>query len=355
MTPWLDVVAAIAGVVVLASVSLDVYRTVVMPRPFYGLSLSKRFVRLVWRLWRRLGVRIRNPQRREGVLGAYAQLALLVLLTYWVLGLVLGYALILYALRDGLAPQPVIFGTALYMAGVSLLTLGIGDVVPTSVAARILTLITAASGPALIGVVLALLFSLSASFQRREALITTLDASAGAPPSGVHMLETYALLQMPDQLPQTFRAWEQWTAEVLDSHLSYPLLCFFRSTHDHESWISALGAVLDAATLAVSSIDAPSGNARLLYDIGCHAVEDLSNYFDLHHDHEVGVEPAEFAAALDTLAAAGYTVARDASWDRFAALRSRYAGPLNALAANFATPPALWVGDRATLHGARQE
>jgi hypothetical protein len=186
----LSVLEILLGVFVVTSAIVDVFRVVVMPRPFYGRSVSKALVRTAWRLWRRIGVRVLNPKRRESWLGASAQVALLLLLAYWVVGLVLGYALILHALRHELAPQPVDFGTALYLSAVSLLTLGIGDVVPTGVASRTIVVFTAASGPALIGVVLALLFSLYASFQRREALITTLDASAGAPPSGVRMLET---------------------------------------------------------------------------------------------------------------------------------------------------------------------
>src|SRR5262249_23937208 len=158
-------------------------------------------------------------------------------------GLMLGYALILHALRAQLHPSSLNFGTALYASGVSLLTVGFGDIVPTGGLARVVELVTAASGPALIGLVLALIFTLYQSFQRREALITTLDASAGAPPSGVRLLETYGALDMQDQLPALFRAWELWTAEVLDTHLCYPWLTYFRSSHDNESWISALGAV----------------------------------------------------------------------------------------------------------------
>lgn len=350
---WLPVAEVIAGVAILFAVLQDAFRVVVMPRPYYGFGIGKALLIVAWRAWRPLGVRRRTVERREGALGAFAPLALLVLLGFWVLGLVLGYGLILHALRDELTPRPPDFGSALYVAGTSLLTLGFGDIVPTGFAARVVVLLTAASGPALVGLVLALLFSLYASYQRREALITTLDARAGAPPSGVRLLQTYAALGMAVDLPETFRTWELWTAEVLDSHLAYPPLAFFRSSHDSESWISALGAVLDAATLTLSALDGmPAGAAELMFDIGVHAVEDLTHYFRLEHVHAVGVERAEFEEAMVTLATAGYRLRPvDEAWASFAELRGRYAGPLNALAHEWATPPALWIGDRSTLHG----
>jgi hypothetical protein len=311
-------------------------------------------MRWAWRLWRQLGLRRGTVAQREAVLGVFAQVGLLLLLGFWVVGLVFGYALVLHALRGPLEPDGMSFWSVFYFAGDSLLTVGVGDIVPKGTAARMVMLATAASGPAVIGLVLSLLFSLYASFQRREALITTLDASAGAPPSGVRLLQTYTSLHMEDQLPALFRAWELWTAEVLDSHLAYPLLVFFRSTHDQESWISALGAVLDAATLAIATGAASAGSAQLMYDMGCHAVEDLSNYFGLEHDHDAGVDRGEFDDALQTLAAEGYLVKHPAeAWATFEELRAEYAGPLNALAANLVTPPALWVGDRSTLHPAR--
>ena len=108
------------------------------------------------------------------------------------------------------------------------------------------------------------LFSLYGSYQRREIQVVTLQAAAGAPPSAVALLETYAMLGLVDRLPELFRDWERWAAEVLDSHVAYPLLGYFRSSHDNLSWISALGTVLDAASLVLTTIDGvPRGEAKL--------------------------------------------------------------------------------------------
>src|SRR5262249_41043117 len=151
----------------------------------------------------------------------------------WVAGLVIGYGLILDALRDQIHPSPENLGTSVYFAGESLLTLGFGDYAAVSGWARVLVLIAAATGLSLFAAVLTLLFTLYGSFQRREVAVVVLEAGAGAPPSGVTLLETYALAGILDDLPRVFELWQAWAAEVLDSHLAYPMLAYFRSSHDN--------------------------------------------------------------------------------------------------------------------------
>ena len=198
------------------------------------------------------------------------RLALMMILLCWVASLVFGYGLILHALR-GQIPQLETFGDAFYLAGVGLLTIGFGDIVATGGPARVVLLSAGASGLAIFALVLSLTFSLYGLFTRREVLVLTLDARAGSPPSGLALLETYAQLEMLDELPRFFDAWELWAAEMLDSHLAYPLLPYFRSSHDDLSWVSSLGAVLDAATLLLTTIESgtqcggrPIGAAHLM-------------------------------------------------------------------------------------------
>ncbi|HEU4752239.1 MAG TPA: potassium channel family protein, partial [Armatimonadota bacterium] len=195
------------GLALVALVLYDVFEAVVVPR------WTSRFFRLspfltdnLWLLWRASGRRIRGADRREDFLGAYAPLALLLYLLVWVLLLILGYGLALYALRDQIRPHPVDLGEGCYLAGVSLFTLGFGDLAPTGALARTVTLAASASGLAVVALVLSLLFNLHAAFQRRETLVLTLDARGGAPPSGVTLLETYARYEMLDQLPAFFVA-----------------------------------------------------------------------------------------------------------------------------------------------------
>jgi hypothetical protein len=305
----------------------------------------------LWFLWRRLGLRFSDAERRESFLGSFAALAVMLLLAAWLAGLILGYGLLLDALRDQVRPVPENLGASVYFAGTSLLTLGFGDYTATTGWARLTTLCAAATGLGLFASTISLLFTLYGSFQRREVAVVVLEAGAGAPPSGVTLLETYALAGILDDLPRVFETWQAWAAEVLDSHLAYPVLAYFRSSHDNDSWISSLGAVMDAATLVLTTIeDGPKGWAKLSRAVGGHCLEDLVIQFRLRVETEVGLERAEFDEACHRLGRAGFRMRpADEAWEAFSRLRMEYAGRVNALARHWATPPAQWIGDRSPL------
>jgi hypothetical protein len=146
---------------------------------------------------------------------------------------------------------------------------------------------------------------------------------------------------------------ERWAAAVMESHLAYPVLAFFRSSHDEQSWVGTLGTLLDAATLLMTTVDGVrNGQARIFYNVGRHAARDLARYFRIAAAEEsAGIERIEFDHACERLEAAGYTLHdREDSWTRFAGLRSGYASRLNALAAFFAIPPLQWIGDRSAIN-----
>ena len=343
-----EMIEGIAGVLLVAFVLLDVFLTVVVPRraPSAGrhLRLTGYAVPGLWKIWRYIGLRMSSAERREVFLGIYGSFIVILLLIAWVAGLVIGYGLVLDALRAQLRPESENFGASLYFAGTSLLTLGFGDVVAMGGVA-------AATGLGLFALCITLLFTLYGSFQRREVAVVVLEAGAGAPPSGVTLLETYALAGILDDLPHLFRDWQSWAAEVLDSHLAYPVLAYFRSSHDNDSWISSLGAVMDASTLVLTTIkDGPKGWAKLSRSVGGHCLEDLVAYFRLPNESQVGVERAEFEEARRRLERAGFVLEdADRAWENFARLRQEYAGRVNALALYWATPPAQWIGDRSPL------
>lgn len=342
----------IAGSAIVLAVLFDVFQTVVLPRPTPAVFRpSAGIIGALWKLTFKLALRLHDPGRRELILGTFAPFVVVLLLVTWVVLLIGGYGLMLFALQQGLYPVPEDLGTTFYFSGVALFTLGFGDFVATGGAARVIVLMEAGTGLGIVALVITFLFTLFGAYQRRETLVISLSARAGAPPSGLVLLETYARFAMVTDLAQVFAAWETWAAEVLDSHLSYPLLAFFRSTHDSQSWISALGAVLDAASLMVTTIDGgPAGPANLFEKVGTHLVADLGQYFRLDGSDDPYVEEAEFTEARERLLKAGYRLHdRAASWASFAQVRSKYAGVLNDMARRWATPPALWIGDRSRL------
>ena len=351
----LSILAIGLGLLVLAWIAWDIFQTVVVPRPTpTRVRLARHLTRRLWALWRLRAQRARDANDRERMLGSFAPLLVVLLVAGWIVGLCIGFGLLLWALRDEIKPVPDLFA-AVYQAGVSVLTIGYGDIVAQGTLSRLVELIAGGMGLFTVALGITYLFSLYGSLQRRERLVTTLDARAGAPPSGVELLATHARLGLVDDLARVLSDWEAWAADVLDTHTAYPILIFFRSSHDSESWISALGAVLDAATLVSTTLeDGPLGQATLTLQVGTHCVEDLSRFLGFGGDGPAMVERAEFDEARGRLAEVGLTLRADAddAWARFAEVRSRYAAPLNRMAAYVMSPPAQWIGDRSVLpHG----
>jgi len=339
----------LAGMIVVFLVLFDLLQTVVLPRPTpTTFRPGGKLLTVLYTMTRRAALQF--PSRREQLLGMFAPYSAVALLIYWAAGLVLGYGLILYALRAEIQPS-IHLGTAFYLSAVSLSTVGFGDVVPTGGLARLVVIVEAATGLSLFALMITFLFSLFGEFQRREVLVVTLSARAGAPPSGLTLLQAYASDHRVEDLAGLFGDWELWSAQVLESHLSYPILAFFRSTHDNQSWVSALGAMLDAATLVLTTIeDAPRGPARGMRNVGVHLVEDLAQYFHFDGQRDVYVERAEFDEAHGQLRLAGFQVSEaEPAWEAFSRLRAEYAGALNAMARQWLTPPAQWIGDRSVV------
>jgi len=345
----LDLLELLAGTLVVLLIMFDLLQTVVLPRPTPStFRPSGKLFWLVYTVTRRIALSL--PKLREFLLGVFAPYMVVALLVFWGTGLAVGYGLILHALRSEIRPS-VHFGTALYFSAVSLLTVGYGDVSPAGGLARFVVILEAATGLSLFALIITFLFSLFTEFQRREVLVVTLSGRAGAPPSGVTLLQAYAGDGMTDRLPDLFDAWELWSAQTLESHLSYPLLAFFRSTHDNQSWVSALGAVLDASTLVLTSVEAvPRGPARAMRNVGVHLVEDLSQYFRLDGPIDSYVEREEFDDACRQLRESGLIAeSTDAGWEAFSQARAEYAAALNAMARLWVTPPAQWIGDRSVV------
>src|SRR5207302_547149 len=207
---------------------LDVFQSIVTPRPVAGrLRVSRYATRALWSGCRWLALRQADTRVREGLLGTFGPAIVLVYLVLWLLLLVLGYGLLIDALAGQVRPHPADLGTSLYFAGTSLFTIGFGDYVGTTPAARAVSVVAGATGLGAVALVITFLFSLYGAFSRREVAVVTLEAGAGAPPSGVTLLETYAHAGIVADLAVVFQRWEEAAAEILDSHLAYPVLAYF--------------------------------------------------------------------------------------------------------------------------------
>ncbi len=273
--------ASIAGVVVIFFVLMDAFETVVLPRrikrTFFRISL--RFYQRSWGLWTRVARHIKSANRREGFLAYYAPLSLFPLLGFWALGLIFGFACVQYGLGEhvSLGNETITFGKLVYLSGETFFTLGYGDITPNNGAARALAVMEAGMGFAFLGVVIGYLPVIYNSFAVRETEISLLDARAGSPPSAAEFLGRLGCC--PDQrvLDEIFRDWERWCAELLSSHISYPVLLFFRSQHGNQSWLSAVTVMLDVTSLVMTGVEnIHPDQAKLTFAMARHAVVDLS-------------------------------------------------------------------------------
>src|ERR1700675_1759035 len=346
----MDLICFALGLFLLTLTFWDLFETVVVPRPTPGwFRIGRYLIRGSWRGIRHL--RDGSPGRSyDPLLGLFAPAATVALLAAWLVTLIVGYGLILYALRDQLQPIPTDLGTTIYFAASSLLTIGFGDIVAVGTPARIIVTTAAVGGLGAVALVVTFLFSLYGSYQRREIQVVALQAVAGAPPSAVTLLETYAQLGLMERIPSLFIDWQRWAVEVLDSHVAYPLLGFFRSSHDNLSWISALGSVLDASSLVLTTIcEVPRGEAKLVKRLGTHLVEDIFN-LGFRAGTTTGLAQSDFDAACARLEEAGYSLeAHDVAWPAFEAARATYAPRLEAMARYWATPATSWLGDPVAL------
>lgn len=349
-------VSVVIGILVILTALNDVFQSVVMPRATgRGYRISFHFWRRMWWLWPRVAWRVfpNDDSRREDFLAVFAPFMLIALVGLWVALLIFGFALMLWGLRGGIAPAHASFATMLYFAGTSLLTIGYGDIVARGPLPRLVSVLAGLAGLSLLSITTAYLFAIFGNFQQREAFVVTTAAHAGAPPSGVNLVAIAGYSRTREDLRFLMMDGQRWAAAVMESHLAYPVLAFFRSSHDEQSWVGTLGTLLDAATLIITTIDGVvDGQARIFFNVGRHAAHDLASYFRTEQEHTgPGIERAEFDLACERLVAAGYRLRdRDDAWRGFARLRSDYAARLNGMARFFEIPPLQWIGDRSAIN-----
>jgi hypothetical protein len=347
---------AIGGFALVLVVLWDAFEAIVLPRGVSRrLRLARVFYRSTWIPWSAVARRMRPGNRREAFLSSYGPLSLILLISVWALGLVAGFAIVQWALRSAIiAPEgPARFLTYLYMSGTSLFTLGLGDVIPQSGVARSITVAEAGTGFAFLALVIGYLPVIYQSFSRREVSISLLDARAGSPPTAAELLRRHGEGQTLEELAHFLRDCERWTGELLESHLSFPVLAYYRSQHNNQSWLAALTMILDASALMIVGIaGAPARQAQLTFAMARHAVADLALTFrkQSRPPAQDRLSPADLVRLKQTLAAAGVKFQDgDAAELRLAELRDMYEPYLNALAEYLCMelPPWIAAGDAA--------
>ncbi len=344
---WLGFALGVALLVLTAS---SATKTLLIPRPAHPVltAVVGRAVRTAYSL---ATDRITDLKRRERILASAAPMFLISLLATWLLLLFVGFALLLWPLAHGGFP------VALRVSGSSLTTLGFDA--PKGAAPTVIVLTAAASGLAVVALLIGYLPVLYAAFNRRETLVTMLEALADDPAWGPELLARQALIDNVSYLPRLYERWTEWAADISESHTNYSALIYFRSPAPAASWMLSLLSVLDAAALqlALCPQSAPS-EARPLLRVGYIAIRRLAKSLrlpaqeDPHPEDPIAVSRAEFDEAIEWLRAAGWTFERapDDAWPHFQGWRVNYEAAAYAITHLLNLPPALWSGPRRSAY-----
>jgi hypothetical protein len=345
------VVAGLFAVLLLAITAQDAFEVMLLPRRVLRqLRFVSIYYRVTWGGWAALTSRIRRGNQREHLLGVYGALSMVVLFSVWISGLILGFGLLLWAVETGVTPQPTI-GTQLYLSGVTFFTLGYGDLVPRSAVARLLTIFEAGTGLGFIAVVIGYLPVLYQLFSRREAAVIRLDGRAGSPPTAVGLLRRHGGEDGPAQVTMLLREWETWGSELLESHLSYPMLAYYRSQHADQSWLAALTVVIDCCALILVGVEqVPPLQARMTFTMARQILVEMGQSFRLGPSRYEGgdrLDHPTFLRLEHSLAAAGFDWETAEAEELLAALRATYEPLLDALASYLLLPLPGWMPDDA--------
>ena len=307
----------------------DGFETMVLPRRVTRkLRLTRVFYRTIWRVWSGIGRRMATGKRRETYLSIFGPLSLFLLFTLWAVSLLLGFGLLFYSAGAGG------FWDCLYMSGSSFFTLG--SVTPQTALEKVITITEGGMGMGFLALVISYLPVMYQSFSRRETVISLLDARGGSPAAAVELLRRYGHGHATDALPELLRTWEQWAAELLESHVSYPVLVFFRSQHDNQSWLATMTTILDTCALVIHGIGGQAAwQAQLTFAMARHAVVDLAQVLGStpRPPHADRLPPVDFECLSVTLAKAGIGLARDPQAEaKIAELRALYEPFVNSMA-----------------------
>jgi len=347
----MPILLSIPGIALISLVLWEAFEVILLPRRVTRKYRFTRFYyRTVWRIWSTVFRSISRDGRQETFLSYFGPLSLLLLLSIWAFGLIIGFALLHWA-SGSLIKTPegtAGFSTDLYLSATTFFTLGLGDVTPVAPVARVFTAIEAGLGFGFLALLFAYLPALNQAISRREINISLLDARAGSPPTAAEMLRRRCHdTDNMETLLQHLSEWERWAAELLESHLSYPVLAYFRSHHDNQSWLAAITAILDTSAFVMSYMEGSCARqAMLTFAMARHAVVDISLIFGRRpvKPKRDRLTPEELAGLRTALTSAGLPLREGDEAEReLTELRPMYEPYVNALSHHFvlAVPP--WV------------
>ncbi len=345
-------IALVAGTLLLIIVLHDGFEVMLLPRRVRRqLRLVRLFFRWSWAIWSGVGRRFVGRNGRSQFFSLYGPLSMVVLLMVWGIALIISFGMIQWGLNAGFQPSPGL-GNQLYFSGVTFFTLGYGDVVPHTRFSKVLAVLEAGTGLGFIAVVIGYLPVLYQLFSRREAHIIQLDARAGSPPCAVTLLTRHSSEAGRLALDRLLERWEEWCAEVVESHLSYPMLSYYRSQHDNESWLAGVTAIMDTCALLLVGLQGTqSFQARMTFASSRLAITELGRIFQiparpLDTDR---LPHAEFERMQHALSQAGLGFGDNEAEAELARFRATYEPFVNGLASYFVLPIPTWMPVEDTL------
>ncbi|HEY0003375.1 MAG TPA: potassium channel family protein [Pyrinomonadaceae bacterium] len=344
---------AAVSFILICAILWDAFETIILPRRVTRrLRLTVILYLLTWAVWSTIARRMSKGKRRESYLSMFGPLSLIMLLSLWAIGLVLSFALFQWALgvEIQLPGGNQGFTSYLYMSGVTFFTLGFGDVVPLTSQGRFVTVLEAGTGFGFLAIVIGYLPVIYQAFSRREVNIALLDARAGTPGTAVEMLRRHGRNRNMEALDRLLNEWERWSSDLMESHLSYPVLAYFRSQHDNQSWLAALTTILDTCALVIVGVDgAPVWQAQLTFAMARHAVVDIAQIFNASPEaHEFDRLPANgLTHVRAALQAAGVPLRDGADADqRLIELRRMYEPYIQSLSDAMMMPLPPWMPEK---------
>ena len=240
----------------------DAFEVMLLPRRVKNKTrIVRYFIDATWAVWSAVGRRLHNEEKRNNFLSLYGPLSLVLMLLFWAAGLIFAFGGVFAGVQ---APQVNLYDwlNDAYLSGVTFFTLGYGDIVPHSGLSKLTAVVEAGTGLGFIALVIGYLPVIYQLFSRRESHVLTLDAIAGSPPCAVTLVSRFVESGSVEALDHFLLRWQQWCAELLESQLSYPMLAYYRSQHDNQSWLAALTVITDACVLIMVGLGVPLSNTR---------------------------------------------------------------------------------------------